>query len=249
MLKGQREQEILNILKERGSFVDVNSLCKKLFASQSSIRRDLKIMEDKGLIRRSYGGAELASTYSTIMNFNERFHQNAWSKTVMARKALSLIKDNSVIFLDQSSSALFLAKELPNKSSLTVITNNVEILRLLLDTSITVISSGGHMFQNNRNCLLGKDAEHIFSNTFADFAFFSCKALSCDGIITDCSREEVALRATMLNNAVKKVFLCDQTKFNSRSTFIQCSLDNVDYLITDAEKSPFSKNFPALTVI
>ncbi len=250
MLKTKREQQILDILKTNGTFIDVKTLCQTLYASQSSIRRDLKRMESAGLIERSYGGAKLNQSFSTVINYNERFNSNAYEKTVIAKKAVKLIGDNSIIFLDQSTTAVFLAKELPNKSTLTVITNNVEVLRVLSSTSITVFSSGGSLSKNNRNCLIGKDAERIFSDTYADFCFFSCKALSSDGFVSDCTREEVLLREVMLSNAKKKVFLCDSTKFNSRSAFNQCSLKDVDVLVTDDDVPPdFSAVAPNLTVL
>lgn len=245
MLKTQREQLILSFIKQNGGFADVKTLCNKFFTSESSIRRDLARMESMGLIKRSYGGAKLNDNYSTIINFNERFNQCAYEKTLIAKKAIKLINDNSIIFLDQSTSSFFLAKELPNKPSITVVTNNVEILRLLSNTSINVICSGGQLFKDNRNCLIGVDAEQIFSNTYADFLFFSCKSLSSDGIISDCSREEVALRNTMLKNSKQKVFLCDSSKFDSRSPYTQCTLCDIDYLITDQSANQTSFSFNA----
>ncbi len=250
MVKTQREQQILNLLTENDEFLSVLSICEKLFTSQSSVRRDLKRMESAGLIERTHGGARLNKNYSTIINFNERFAQNSYEKTLIAKKAVELISDTSVVFLDQSTTSFFLAKELPNKNSLTVITNNVEILRLLSNTQINVLCSGGQLFQKNRNCLIGIDAERIFNETFADFVFFSCKALSCDGVVSDCSREEVALRTAMLKNAKHKVFLCDKTKFNSRSTFTQCDLSDVDYLISDTKiDAKLTTLFPHLTAL
>lgn len=250
MLKTQREQKILNLLSNNQGFLSVNTICEKLFTSQSSVRRDLKRMESAGLIERTHGGAKLNENYSTIISFNERFGQNSYEKSIIAKKAVKLIADNSVIFLDQSTTAFFLAKELPNKSTLTVITNNVEILRLLSNTQINVICSGGQLFTKNRNCLIGIDAEYIFNQTRADFVFFSCKALSSDGIISDCSREEVALRNCMLKNAKQKVFLCDSTKFNSHSAFIQCHLNVIDYLISNQKiDDNLSSLYPKLTTI
>lgn len=237
MLKSQREQEILSVLKQSDGFVSVKNLCKQLFASESSIRRDLTDLENKGYVKRSYGGAQLVSDLSKITVFNFRYAQHAQEKTEIAKKAVSLIKDNSVIFLDQSSTSCFLAKELPNKSSLTVITNSVEILNILSPTKIKVFCSGGTLSQDNRSCLIGGDAEKTFNNAHADFAFFSCNALSNDGEISDCTREEVLVRQTMLNNAKVKVFLCNGSKFGTTSIFKQCSLKEVDYLISEGDKS------------
>ena len=67
MLNKEREQEILNILKMTNGFVTVKSLCDTLYASESSIRRDLQSLEKRGLVKRNYGGAELVTNFSHII--------------------------------------------------------------------------------------------------------------------------------------------------------------------------------------
>jgi DeoR/GlpR family transcriptional regulator of sugar metabolism len=233
MLNREREQEILSILKTTNGFVTVRQLCESLFASESSIRRDLKALETRGLVKRSYGGAVLESNYSNIVTFNHRTRQNISAKREIAQKAAGLIKDGDIVFLDQSSTAFYLAGELIDRSSLTVVTNNIEITMLLANSKIRLISSGGFLSNENRNCLIGGDAQRTFENVFADIMFFSVKAISDDGLVTDCSREEIIVRETMLKNADKKVLLCDSSKFGMRAPFKQCELGDVDYLISE----------------
>ena len=229
----EREQEILNILKSSNGFVSTKQLCDTLFTSESSIRRDLKSLEERRLVKRSYGGASLESNFSNIVTFNNRTKQNANAKREIAKKASSLIKEGQIIFLDQSSTAFYLANELVGRSSITVVTNNVEIMMLLSNSRIKVISSGGFLSGENRNCLMGADAQKTFENIFADIAFFSVKGVLWDGTITDCSREEVIVRNVMLKNAKQRVFICDSTKFGVRAPFKQCELGDIDYLISE----------------
>ena len=233
MLNREREQEILSILKMSNGFVTVKQLCERLFASESSIRRDLKSLEDRGLVKRSYGGASLAVNFSNIVTFNHRTRQNTNAKKEIAKKAVSLINDGDVIFLDQSSTAFYLANELISRSSLTVVTNNIEIMMLLSHSGIRLISSGGFLSDENRNCLIGGDAQKTFETIFANVMFFSVKAVSYDGLVTDCSREEVVVRNTMLKNADKTVLLCDSSKFGNKAPFLQCSLDDIDCFISE----------------
>lgn len=235
MLNREREQEILSILKTTNGFVTVRQLCESLFASESSIRRDLKALEVRGLVKRSYGGAVLENNFSNIVTFNHRTRQNSSAKREIAQKAAALIKDGDIVFLDQSSTAFYLAEQILHRSGLTVVTNNIEITMLLSNSKIRVISSGGFLSDENRNCLIGGDAQRTFAGIYADIAFFSVKALSADGVVTDCSREEVVVRDVMLKNAAKKVLLCDSSKFDSRAPFVQCRLEDVDILISEAD--------------
>ena len=129
MLKSEREREIISFLKEHDGFATVKELCEKLYASESSIRRDLTALEGRRVIRRTHGGAELVSNVSGAIAFNQRAHHNVSAKKAIAKKAASLIKDGDVIFLDQSSSAFYLANEIFLNNSLTVVTNNIEIIK------------------------------------------------------------------------------------------------------------------------
>ena len=144
MIKSKRQKQILELLKENGGFISVLTLSEKLYASPSSIRRDLTQLENLGSVKRAYGGAELINTYSGAIPFNYRYPLNEKGKKIIAKKALPLIKEKCVIFMDQSSTAFYLATMLPNLRTITVVTNNLEILTLLSNTNINVISSVGH---------------------------------------------------------------------------------------------------------
>ena len=235
MKKNEREREIVNILKEKDGFVSTRELCDGLFASESSIRRSLVSLEGKGIIKRNYGGCELNLNRSNAIAFAGRARHNVEAKRAIAAKAAKLIRDGEVIFLDQSSSSYYLAEAIRNNPTLTVVTNNVEIVALLSSLSMRVICAGGILCEGNRACLVGEGAERCFSEIFADILFFSSKSLSEEGIITDCAPEEISVRRAMIKNAARRVFLCDSEKIGSRSAFKQCELSEVDDLICEKE--------------
>lgn len=239
MLHKEREQEIMSILKMTGGFVSVKQLCDSLFASESSIRRDLKSLELQGLVKRSYGGAAPVVSHSNIITFNHRTRQHADAKMQIAKKAAALIPEGGIIFLDQSSTSFYLANEIMHRSGLTVVTNNIEIMLLLSNTGIKLISTGGCLSEENRNCLIGDDARRTFENIYADVVFFSVKAISDEGVVSDCSPEEVAVRNAMLRNGMKKVLLCDSSKFGARAPYRQCAVTDVDVLISEGDRAGY----------
>lgn len=232
MYQNEREREIQRILMQTG-YVSVQELSRQLYASPSSIRRDLTAMEKKGLVRRSYGGVEPVKNSSQILPFSTRAHQNIPAKKAMARKAADAVPESAIVFLDQSSSSFFVACELQGRADLTVVTNNVEIVSLLSQSKLEVISSGGRLSRSNRNCLLGSDAAETFRRIRADICFFATRALSPEGVIFDCDRDEVCLRQIMLDNAAKRVYLCASEKFGQYAGYRQCHLDEVDRMITE----------------
>jgi len=232
MYKREREQQILSLLQEKHqiSVAELNSL---LFTSESSIRRDLTAMELRGLVKRTHGGVELVSDNPSIIPFASRLHYKIAEKKKMAQKAMSYIQDGQVIFLDQSSSALFVAHELIHKKNVTIITNNIEILNTMAKSELKVYASGGYISPTNRNCLIGEDAHAIFTRTHADLCFFSVRALSPDGRLYDPTLEEIHIHNSMLDNAAKKIFLCDSGKFNTYSSYLQCSLSDIDVMLSE----------------
>ena len=216
MPRTERQQQIYEQLNEQG-YTTVKKLSRLLYTSESSIRRDLAAMERLGLVRRSYGGAELSAGRNPVIPFDTRSYEHAAQKRRIAEKAVALIREGDVIFLDQSSTCYFLAQALTRFKSLTVVSNNLEILSLLSHTSLTVIASGGVVSKVNNNCLLGGGAQRCFEEIYADWMFFSANALSLEGVVTDCTAEEVELRRMMMKNAAKTVFLCDSTKLGRRA--------------------------------
>ena len=249
MLKSERQNEIIEILNTRG-FVSVTELSALLYASESSIRRDLARLEERGIVKRSYGGAECILSGSHVLPFDTRNCDFVEEKNAIAKKALTLIKEGDVIFLDQSSTSYFLALYLRNYKDITVVTNNIEIVSLLSKTNVTVHCTGGIISKNNTNCLIGGSAQSAFERVFADVAFFSAHGSTSDGGIVDCTDEETHLRASMFKNAAKKVFLCNSAKLDRRAPFVQCDLSAIDVLVCeDASFKKFGDRYPRLTVL
>lgn len=243
MFNKEREQEILSLLKARAGFISVKELCEVLFASESSIRRDLKVLEQRGLIKRSYGGASLVVNSSSVATFLNRTRLNTNAKREIAQKADALISDGDVVFLDQSSSSFFVANQIINRNSLTVVTNNIEIMMLLSNSGIKLISSGGYLSSENRNCLIGGDAQRTFENIYANVMFFSVKGVTEAGTVGDYSREEVIIREAMLRNSEKKVLLCDSSKLGVKAPYKQCDISQVDYLICEQNHAEFFSSY------
>lgn len=233
MLKSERQEMILEILQEC-KYITTQELAGKTFSSYSSVRRDLEELEDAGLINRSYGKVELANRNSLLVSYPIRINKKSEQKKIIAKKAAALIKEGDTIFIDPSSSCSFFAKELFHMKGITVITNNVEVISFMSQSSIEVICSGGLQTAPNRYALVGPIAEETFRNIHADWAVFSARSLTKDGLIYDIHYNETALRAVMLKNADKKMFLCDSSKLDTASTYYQCSLSDIDFLVCDS---------------
>ena len=151
----------------------------------------------------------------------------------MALAAIKLIKNGDLIFIDGTTSAFFIAEYLSEFKNIRVITNGIDTLSLLAKNNIAAYSTGGCVLEINRSVLVGHYAEEMISNFHADIAFFSAQSVNNDGEIYDCFEEENVIRKAMIRHATKKVFLCDSTKFGKTSPFYLCSLNDIDYIVSN----------------
>ncbi|MDO5551927.1 MAG: DeoR/GlpR family DNA-binding transcription regulator [Lachnospiraceae bacterium] len=238
MSKNQREKEILEILKIK-HYATVEYLAEKLFISPSSIRRDLSSLEDKGYVRRSYGGAELVSQPTFMAPFSIRKQENRREKMAIVRNAASLILPDSSIFIDSSATALHFASVLNAEQNITVYTNNMQLAYLLASRHVKVYAAGGLVSDYNHVVTTGSYTCRMLEGIYVDQMFFTSTALGENGQIMDVSEEETAVRSFMLERAQERIFLCSKERFGKLSYHVVTSLDSVEYVVSD-EKLPDS---------
>ena len=129
-MKENQEKEILDIL-QNNQYASIDALAQALFVSPSTIRRKLNALQQKGLITRTHGGAQINDEKNFFPSFTFRVHQNSFEKKKMALAAMKLIENGNLIFLDGTTSAFFIAEYLSEFKNLRVITNGVDTLSLL----------------------------------------------------------------------------------------------------------------------
>ena len=231
-MKESQERELLEIL-QNNQYATIDELAQKLYVSPSTVRRKLNVLQRKGLVTRTHGGAQLNDDNNFFPSVTFRVHINSFEKKKMALAAIKLIKNGDLIFLDGTTSAFFIAEYLSEFKNIRVITNGIDTLSLLAKNNITAYSTGGCIQELNRSVLVGHYAEEMIGNFHADIAFFSAQSVNNDGEIYDCFEEENVIRKAMIKHATKKVFLCDSTKFGKTSLFHLCSLNDVDYIVSN----------------
>lgn len=226
-----REKQILEILlKEKKS--SVKQLAKILFVSEPSVRRDLQSLEKQNLIKRIHGGAVLEETAlsKNKIPFLIREYEQSSAKTMIAKKAIDLICDNDIVFLDASTSCYYLIPFLASKRNLTVITNGVKALIKLAEYGINTISTGGALL-NSCLALVGEEAYKTIETYNADIALFSCRGVSNDGYLTDFSIEENNARKKMIQHARKSYLLCTSEKIGKSYFHNLCHKDDITGII------------------
>lgn len=235
MLKKERQDGILEIIKER-RYCTVKFLSQKLFVAPITVRRDLADMEQKGLVTRCYGGATVPDYENREVPFEVRNKSNFSIKESIAKKAAKLICDGDVVFLDASSTVSHIVDFIFPEQNLTVITNSTFIVEKLKEKHIHCYLTGGMPIENSY-ALVGSVAEQSLENFYANICFFSAQGIDENGVISDQSEAESALRRLMLKNSKKQYFIFDSSKYGKRFGFKLASASEISGVVTDMDSS------------
>lgn len=228
-MKEEQIDGLIRLIEENG-FATVKYLAKVTFTSESTVRRQLTELENMGLIKRSYGGAEIRKdNINTPIEL--RLQKNHKAKDAIARKAAEFIYDNETVFIDGSSTCLHMGQYLSAKKGLTVYTYAAELCAILAAHGINVYCLGGR-YDKVSKVFTGEYAIKMIESIYFDAFFFSDSGF-CDGIISDYNEAETHMRRALLAQSARKYFLCDSEKFGKRSPYILCTEKDVDGIITE----------------
>jgi DeoR/GlpR family transcriptional regulator of sugar metabolism len=236
MLIDERHSEILGIVKEK-TYVRVDELAEKVFASPATIRRDLTDLEKAGLVQRVRGGASIIGNSTGEISSLVRKQTNITEKRRIASKAASFLKDGQSYFIDSSTSAGQIIPLLTKTNEITIITNGLE--NALLLSSLQNIHSyiAGGQVQPRASSSIGSDAITFISNFNCDAFFFSCHGFSLKTGASEGTIEQQRCKKAMLKNSTKHILLVDHTKFGNTYVASVCGLSEIDVIVTDVMPS------------
>lgn len=231
MLAVTRKNQIKEIIIERKS-ITVTELSKKFKVTEETIRRDLKALEDENFLTRTYGGAFIQSGVENNINTSIREFAYVDSKEKIATISRSRINNGDSIFLDSSTTALFIAKAIVNMR-LTVVTNSLLIINQLQDCeNIRLISVGGTLARDHK-AFQGIPVLDALSTYYFDKAFMSCRTLSMTQGITDSTEAGAGIRRKLLQHSNEIYLVVDHSKFDHNSFITICDFTPLTGIITD----------------
>lgn len=230
-LPHERYERILKQL-ETVRTIKVYEIANELNVSEKTIREDLKLLEDQGLLIRIHGGATLPEQEHALLPVEQRRKRHLDKKAIIAQKAVSYIEMNDTVILDSGSTLLELAKILPDMP-MTVITNDILIIpEILKKNHIHLYVPGGYNEQGSTT-LLGEDAIARLTQFRARKAFIGTTCYHPQHGCSLISHTEVSLKKAIIRQAETVYLLADQTKFHKVGLFPFARADEIDLVITD----------------
>jgi DeoR family transcriptional regulator, fructose operon transcriptional repressor len=232
MLPTQRRQAILAQVRERAA-VSAEDLCGQFAVSVETIRRDLRALRDAGLLERVYGGATRPSGRSSEGSFAARSVRHIERKRAIAAMAAALVEPEETIVIDIGTTALEVARALPDGFRGRVITNSVPAaLELSGRGGVELLLSGGQVRPGDGACS-GAHAEAFFAEFYADRAFLGSGGVHPVAGLTDYYPAEVVVRRTIVAHTAKTYVLADSSKLGVIAVRQVCGLDQVTAVLTD----------------
>lgn len=238
MYNVERKAGIIALLEEQGE-VEVNSLSEKFGKSKETIRRDLGELEKDGVLVRTHGGAlyngKKSQKYPAEYPVAIRGIQRYKEKNMICKRAASLLKDGDTIFIDNSSTSMYLIKYIPKKLHITVITNSLKVLLESLqhpNTLVDFICFGGH-FRNNNLSFYGNTTLKNAAEFFPSKSFISCTGISEKGVLTDGSMQEAEAKRLMITQSQTVCLLADYSKFATTGPVYLADLQAGSIVVTD----------------
>lgn len=233
MLFDERVSIILEKIRAN-SVMKNKELAEILGVSTDTIRRDLTIMEEEGLIKKIHGGAALPNSFETAITYSTREISNRELKRDAAAKAVQKVEPNDLVAMNGGTTNVLVAQELTYLDiPFVVLTNNLAVIDILIQKpDIRIINVGGDI-DSSEQATFGNTTIKTYESYFPDIAFYSINAINQENGFTDFRVNEIQNMQTMINQSKKNYAVMDSTKINQQSKQKVLSINQIDGLFMD----------------
>ncbi|ALE04809.1 hypothetical protein AL755_03780 (plasmid) [Arthrobacter sp. ERGS1:01] len=232
MLSYERQREVLRHMRSHGAG-NVNELAAAVGVSASTIRRDLREMDEQGLLTRVHGGASLADTDIESAH-TARQNEHVAEKRRIGEAAAKLVRDHSTILITGGTTTEAMLPFLEGREGLTILTNGLNIaVQLSRQSAITVVVLGG-ILRPGELSLLGSLAEQTLDEFRVESAFIGSYGVDAASGIYGASVHEASTDRMLLRRLDSLVVLADGSKFTQRGPVRLAGVEQITTLITDS---------------
>ena len=228
----ERRNRILEILKTEG-FVMVTSLAKTFGTTEVTIRSDLQALEREGRLRRMAGGAVPAQPEDTKDPDVPRVTRCLAEKRRIAAYAARMIHAGERLFINSGSTTYLFAEALREHTGLSIVTNSVQIARLLGNVpTFHVILVGGEVNAYD-GFTFGVDATDMLKRYRAGYAVLALDGISPESGISTLHAAEIPVNRMMMEHANQVLLLADHTKLGRGGFSHFAEAGSGEILVTD----------------
>ncbi len=227
MVLNERQTNILKLLSKKKR-MSVKEIAAQFYVSEMTVRRDLKELEKSGYLQRYNGGAVYSDKISPPFFARKLLHSK--EKDILTKKAKKYLHDSLCVFIDSSSTCIYIIPLLAEYKDIRIITNSLPSAQLAAKYHIPCILAGGECYERDM-CTVGSYTDEFLQNINVDIAFFSSCAISDDGIISDIDCAQTSVRRTVMQNSHKNLFFFSEEKLHKKCVYTLCRAEDADEII------------------
>jgi len=229
----ERHELILKKLAKYGS-VSAVELGKEFNVSSVTIRKDLKLLEERELLFRSHGRAVPFNPYITTRPINEKEKISVEEKRSIASAAAASIGSNDNIIIASGTTLIEFARHISEVTNLTVITASLDTALIVSKVpNIEVIQLGG-IVRSSSSSVIGPLGEKMLAEFSCNKLYLGVDGIDLEHGLTTTNSMEASLNKMMIKSAQKIIVLVDSSKFGKKGFGRICGLEDVDQIITDS---------------
>lgn len=233
MTLAERHRYILDQLEIKG-LLTVSDLAKELNVTMVTVRKDLKILEEKGLLFRSHGSATSVSPYVSDRSVQVKKLEQVEEKSRIAQQALDYLEPHEAIIIGSGTTVGAFAQAIPRNYPLTVLTAAMNVALALIDTTELELVQLGGVVRKSSSSAVGHFAEEMLKSFACNKLFLSVDGISLEHGLTTSNMMEAHLNAEMIRSVQKTIVLADSRKFGRKGFGKICDLEDIDVIITDS---------------
>lgn len=233
----ERHKIILEKLQKEG-FVKVVDIARELDVTTVTIRKDLKLLEDKGLLFKTHGSASPVNPHIVDRHVSEKERLHMSEKERIGKAAAKMIDANDAIIVNSGSTIFAFVDKIRPEGTLTLVTPCVKVTLGMCDVENVNIFQLGGMFHSRSLSVVGNYAAHLLENVSCSKLFLGVDGIDLDWGVTTSNVDEAELNKAMMKAASKTIVLCDSSKFGKRGFGRICDVEAIDVIITDAGIPP-----------
>lgn len=234
MFLEERHQQILELLQQNGKVI-VKDLSAQFNVTEGMIRKDLQVLEQRGKLKRTYGGAIVKREILHDEVLQERVDKNLDAKNVIAREVEKLIPVGCSVFLDSSSTNLVVARELIRRNKFNrIITNMPQLVALFPAENPCELFLLGGRVDKRLGGVVGLEAVNTLKKHQIDIAVLGVAGIDLNkGIVTNFDSEEGLTKHAAIESAKKTIITLEKEKFHHDGGFSFANLKEIDILVCD----------------
>jgi len=234
LLREERFANIIEFLKVNQT-AKVNQLADLNRVSVDTVRRDLEMLEEYGALKRVRGGAVLKQDNMERSVYEMRMTLRSREKMQLAALITQIVEEGQTIVIGSGSTTSEIAKVLAtNYKRLTVITNDMDIVRILSHKEHFNLIVLGGLFDAEENATYGEQCEEEICQYNADTGILAVNSISTDKGFSDFRLNQIDAFRCMMDISDKVVIAADSSKFGKTASVTLCPLDKADIIITDS---------------